>query len=324
MERIMLIIILAFLLDCIIGDPQNPLHPIRLIGRFIKAGVTFYQKTGRSSRVFSFCFGAALSILTVAAAYILTSLLLNGLYGAWYWAGFAAETLLCYFLIAAKALRMESLKVYKDILSGDIQKARLSLSYIVGRDTANLNQTQIINATVETVAENVSDGVIAPLLCALIGGAPLAMAYKAVNTLDSMIGYRDEKFEYFGKFAARLDDIANFIPARISAMMMILGCVFVGGDIKRAVRIYRRDRYHHKSPNSAHTEAVCAGAFGLCLGGDSYYKGVLVHKPTIGDHDTEPAPEHILAANRLMYASVILTIAFMLLASLARNIWIVS
>ena len=218
---------------------------------------------------------------------------------------------MCYFIIAPRALKDESMLVYLRLNDSDIEGARKYLSYIVGRDTAELGIPEIVKAAVETVAENLGDGVIAPLLFILLGGAPLGFAYKAVNTLDSMIGYRNEEFEYFGKFAARLDDVVNFVPARLSAILMILGSVFVGGDVKSAVKIYIRDRRNHKSPNSAHTEAVCAGALGLRLGGDNYYKGILVHKPTIGDNINEPEPKHIIAANRLMYAATISAVALM-------------
>jgi adenosylcobinamide-phosphate synthase len=187
----------------------------------------------------------------------------------------------------------------------------------VGRDTENLSASEIVKAAVETVSENLSDGVIAPLIFICIGGAPLGMAYKAINTLDSMLGYRNEDFEYFGKFAARLDDIVNLIPARVSAWLMILGSFIIGADIKGAIRIYIRDRYNHKSPNSAHTESVCAGALGLCLGGSSYYRGVLVQKPTIGDEIHEPVPKHIIAANRLMYAATIITVLLLVIGSVA-------
>jgi len=215
------------------------------------------------------------------------------------------EAILCYFLIAAKALKVESMKVFHSLKNGDIEGARKNLSHLVGRDTHNLTEQEIVKATVETVSENLSDGVIAPLTFICIGGAPLAAAYKAVNTLDSMVGYRNKDFEYFGKFAARLDDVVNFIPARISALLMILGSVFVGMDTKRACKIYLRDRKNHRSPNSAQTESVCAGALGLRLGGDHHYSGVLVSKPTIGDELQEPKAEHIINANRLMYAAAI-------------------
>jgi adenosylcobinamide-phosphate synthase len=309
------IIIAAFTLDCIIGDPQNPFHPMRLIGNGISLGIRTYKKARVESPVVQFIAGLILSFLIIFFSFAAIKILTWGFYRINYFAGLAVEAVICYFLIAAKALKDESMKVYSSLVAGDIEGARKNLSFIVGRDTQNLSQPSIVKAAVETVAENLSDGVIAPLIFILIGGAPLGMAYKAINTLDSMIGYRNDEFEYFGKFAARLDDIANFIPSRISALMMILGSVFNGMDTKMAVRIYIRDRYKHKSPNSAQTESVCAGALGLCLGGDNYYHGVLVHKPTIGDGIHEPEPKHIIAANWLMYSAAVW--AIVLLAALS-------
>ena len=302
------IIIIAFVLDFFIGDPQNPFHPIRLIGGSIAWGIRAYKRANIKSPAGQFASGAILAVTVICLAFIVTRLITWGFYSLGWWAGFIAEAVLCYFLIAAKALKVESTRVYHSLVAGDLQGARNNLSLIVGRDTQNLDEQGIVKATVETVAENLSDGVIAPLIFIFIGGAPLGMAYKAVNTLDSMIGYRNEDFEYFGKFAARLDDVVNFIPARISALLMIVGSAFVSGNIKGAVRIYARDRRNHKSPNSAQTESVCAGALGLCLGGDSYYRGELIHKPTIGDAINTPLPGHIKAANRLMYAAAIAAI----------------
>ena len=301
----------AFILDCIIGDPQNPFHPMRVIGNGISLGVAAYKKVKVHSPLFQFAMGAALSLIIIGLSYAVTNIITWGLYRLNYWLGFAAESIICYFLIAARALKDESMKVYRSLDAGDTEGARKNLSFIVGRDTQNLDIPGIIKATVETVAENLSDGVTAPLIFICIGGAPLGMAYKAINTLDSMLGYRNDEYEYFGKFAARLDDAVNFIPSRISALLMIIGSVFAGADIKGAIRVYIRDRYNHKSPNSAHTESVCAGALGLRLGGDGYYNGVLVHKPVIGDNINEPAPKHIIAANRLMYAAAICAAALL-------------
>ena len=299
------IIITAFILDCIIGDPQNPFHPVRIIGGGISLGIMAYNRINTKSHAVQFVMGMFLTLIIVVYSYSFTGLVTLGFYYLNYWLGLVMEAVICYFLIAAKELKDDSMKVYHSLESGDIDSARMNLSHIVGRDTANLNMQGIVKAAVETVAENLSDGVIAPLFFICIGGAPLGMAYKAINTLDSMIGYRNDDFEYFGKFAARLDDAVNFIPARISALLMILGCLYVGADAKGACRIYIRDRYKHKSPNSAQTESVCAGALGLRLGGDNYYNGILVSKPTIGDAIYEPAPKHIIDANRLMYAATV-------------------
>jgi len=305
MERIAFIIIGAFLLDCIIGDPQNPYHPARFIGSGIAWGIRFYRTAKVKSPAYQFIMGTALSLVIVYLSYILTGIVTWTAYSFSMLVGLAVETVICYFLIAPKALKDESMKVHQSLVSGDIESARRNLSFIVGRDTQQLGISGIVKAAVETVSESLSDGVIAPLFFIFIGGAPLGMAYKAVNTLDSMIAYRNDEFEYFGKFAAILDDVVNLIPARISAGLMILGSFFIGADMKGAIRIYKRDRFNHKSPNSAQTESVCAGALGLRLGGSHYYRGVLVHKPTIGDEIHEVVPEHIVIANRLMYAATI-------------------
>jgi adenosylcobinamide-phosphate synthase len=314
------LIILAFILDCILGDPPNPWHPVRLLGKVIAGGAALCQKIRlqqtRLHNAVRFVAGMLLSLTVVGLAYGVTGLLTWGCYSLNTWVGFAVETGLCYFLIAPRALKDESMKVYHAVAAADVAGARKNLARIVGRDTHTLDFPAIIKATVETVAENLSDGVIAPLLFILIGGAPLGMAYKAINTLDSMLGYRSEEWEYVGKFAARLDDAANFIPARAAALMMLLACWFTGAPVKRAARIYWRDRYKHKSPNSGQTESVCAGALGLCLGGESSYQGVRVRKPTLGDNLREPVPEDIVAANWLMYAATLSAIGLMALGGL--------
>ena len=301
----MLIIPAAFILDYFIGDPQSPLHPIRVIGSGVDWGVKGYKKANSKSPLIQFAMGAVLTSITVCLSFFATKLAIGVLYTTQYWIGLAAEAVVCCFLIAPRSLQEESMKVYRDLDAGDIDGARKSLSFIVGRDTRNLSKEDIVRGAVETVAENLSDGVIAPLLFICLGGAPAGMAYKAINTLDSMIGYRNEENEYFGKFAARLDDVVNFFPARISALLMILGSAIIGANAKAGARIFLRDRYKHKSPNSAQTESVCAGALGLRLGGDNYYHGELVHKPMIGDDIVKPEAAHIRTANRLMYTTVV-------------------
>jgi len=315
MSSIVQVILLAFILDAIVGDPQNPIHPVRIIGNAIFWAVNLYKRAAANFKrpFLSFLFGTMLTLLVVSITYLATRTIVDFTYNIHSWAGFCLEVVLCYFVIAARALNLESMKVYHSLQSDDLQGARTNLSYIVGRDTENLSTDNVIKATVETVSENLSDGVIAPLIFVFIGGVPLGMAYKAVNTLDSMIGYKNETFEYFGKFAAKLDDAVNFVPARISAILMIVAVFTTGGDAKRAIRVYSRDRHNHKSPNSAQTESVCAGALGLQLGGDNYYKGMLVRKPTIGERIFEPSIEHIRAANRMMYATSILAIISMII-----------
>lgn len=310
-ENISLIIVIAFLLDCIFGDPQNPLHPIRLIGRGVTVGVRAFKKLKLQNTAAQFLVGAVLVIIVVCVSFIVSKVVVWRFYQVNMWLGITIESVICYFIIAPKALKVESMKVYHALLAGDLQLARENLSYIVGRETKELDEQGVIKATIETIAENLSDGVIAPLIFTFIGGVPLGMAYKAINTLDSMIGYRNEEYEYFGKFAARLDDVVNFIPARVSAMLMIVGSVLIRADTENAVRIYIRDRKKHKSPNAAQTESVCAGALGLRLGGDSRYSGKRVEKPTIGDDINKAEPLHIRSANNLMYSATVLAIALL-------------
>ena len=300
--RLAVIVFLGFVADCIFGDPVYRFHPVRIMGKFISLWEKL-NKNYRQNKAASFASGAFLSLILVALCFVLPFLLLCYLYRLHIAAGLVAEAAFCYQIFAAKALKDESMKVYKELEKGDILGARTYLSYIVGRDTKNLNIEQISKATVETIAENLSDGVISPMLYMLVGGAPLGFAYKAISTLDSMIGYNNEKYAFFGKFAARLDDIANFLPSRISAMLMILASLVCRLDAKQALKIFVRDRYNHKSPNSAQTESVCAGALGLSLAGDSYYKGVLVQKPVIGDALRPAEKEDIKQANKLMYAT---------------------
>ncbi|HIU67889.1 MAG TPA: cobalamin biosynthesis protein CobD [Candidatus Caccomorpha excrementavium] len=216
------------------------------------------------------------------------------------------ESIMCYQMLAAKSLRDESMKVYDALQEGDILKARKAVSMIVGRDTDRLDSEGIAKAAVETVAENTSDGVIAPMFYMAFFGAAGGFVYKAVNTMDSMIGYKNETYLYFGRAAAKFDDIVNYIPARISALLMIGAAYLSGADGRGAVRIWKRDRRNHASPNSAQTEAVCAGALGVRLAGDAWYFGTLYKKKTIGDPVRNVVPEDIRRANRLMYLTSLL------------------
>ena len=222
--------------------------------------------------------------------------------------GCVIEAIMTYYALAAKCLVVESMKVYKALKNGTIEDARKAVSMIVGRDTAELDEEGVTRAAVETVAENASDGVIAPMLYLAIGGPILGFAYKAINTMDSMIGYKNERYVDFGRAAAKLDDIVNFVPSRICAWLMILVCPLIGDEFiaSEAKRIYYRDRFNHASPNSAQTESVCAGALGIKLGGDASYFGKLVHKPEIGDGRRHIEPLDISRANHLMYGAAIL------------------
>ena len=222
--------------------------------------------------------------------------------------GLAVESVMCWQLVAARCLQKESMKVCRAVEEKDIEKARKAVSMIVGRDTDVLDETGIVKAAVETVAENTSDGVTAPIMYIAFGGAPLGFFYKAANTMDSMIGYTNEKYIDIGRFAAKLDDVLNFIPSRLTALVMILSAYMLGADGKNAARIWKRDRRKHASPNSAQTESVCAGALDIRLAGDAYYFGELHKKEFIGDDIRTPESEDIRRANRLMYCTSVIVL----------------
>ena len=309
----------GILLDLAVGDPHWFPHPVRLIGAYIswlerrlypevKSGIRrdhlLEQKRGTILWLLVFLTVTAVTGAVTAAAYLIHPI-----------AGMVAEAVLTCCALAARSLSSESGKVGRILNRKDLAGARRALSMIVGRDTEELGQEEVIQAAVETVAENTSDGVIAPLLYTAFGGPVLGFGYKAVNTMDSMLGYHNERYEYFGKTAARLDDVFNFVPARISAAGMILsawvlGCFSKAFSGKGAYRIWKRDRRKHLSPNAAQTESACAGALGIELGGAHRYGGVLVEKPAIGDARRKPVTEDIARAVRLMYLSECLAVVF--------------
>ena len=291
-------------LDCLIGDPQWMPHPVRLMGALISALDKLWNRKEDSPLVLRIK-GFVLAVFVVSAALRITWGLLRVLYGWRLAAGVAAESILCCYALAARNLRDSSMEVYKALTEngGDLLKARRAVSMIVGRDTENLDQKGVIRAAVETVAENTADGVIAPLFFLALGGAVGGMAYKAINTMDSMLGYKNERYQYFGTAAARLDDAAGFIPARLSGLLLVAAAGLTGMDAANAWRIFCRDRYAHKSPNSAQSESAVAGALGVQLAGDAVYGGQVVHKPFIGDPLREIEAEDIRRANKLMYAA---------------------
>ena len=301
-------LLLGFLLDLLLGDPRWLPHPIRAIGALIAGLEKLLRKIFPKNQGGEMAGGVALVILVLALSggFTLLVLWLCGKVGLWL--RFLAETILCFQLLATRSLKGESMKVYKALKAGDLEGARCAVSMIVGRDTQRLDEAGVARAAVETVAENASDGVIAPLIFLAIGGAPLGMVYKAVNTMDSMVGYKNDRYLWFGRCAAKLDDLVNFIPARLAGLLMCLGAGFSGFDAPNALRIFRRDRKNHKSPNSAHTEAAAAGALHIQLGGANYYFGKLVDKPTIGDPDHPVEPLDIVRVNRLMYATAFLAL----------------
>lgn len=306
--------IAGFVLDLLIGDPHFIPHPVRLIGSLISfcdkrlncdAG---YNISEKKLNLIKYKRGMLLVFTVIFATFAISVIIIVAAYSINLYAGVIAEAVMTWQILATKCLRVESMRVYDALRTDGVDAGRRAVSMIVGRDTSVLDAVGVTRAAVETIAENTSDGVIAPMLYTAIGGPVLGFVYKAVNTMDSMLGYKNDKYMYFGRFAARLDDVVNFIPARISAYLMI-AAAFIGGrqfDGKNAYRIFKRDRFNHASPNSAQTESVCAGALRVQLAGDAVYFGKLVKKKYIGDGLREIEYEDIKRANRLMYITAFL------------------
>ena len=303
---------IGFVLDLIIGDPQWAWHPIRMIGAWISICEKGIRKMVPDTEKGLLAGGVLLVILVTGVSTALPIFLLWGAQMISPWLRLVLESILCYLLLATKSLKTESVKVYKELVKPDLKGARYAVSMIVGRDTEGLNEEGVAKAAVETVAENTSDGIIAPMLFMAIGGAAGGFFYKSVNTMDSMVGYKNDRYLYFGRFAAKLDDVLNYIPARLSAWLMIAASALIRLDAKNAKKIYLRDRYNHASPNSAHTEAVMAGALRVQLAGDAWYFGKLHKKKYIGDPHRAVTPEDIKTANRLLYATAVLSIVIFL------------
>ena len=306
--------IAGFVLDLLIGDPHFIPHPVRLIGSLISFldkrlnSDVKYNSSENEANLTKYKRGVLLAFTVIIATFIVSAMILVAAYSINLYAGVIAEAVMTWQILATKCLRVESMRVYDALRTDGVEAGRRAVSMIVGRDTSVLDEAGVTRAAVETVAENTSDGVIAPMLYTAIGGPVLGFVYKAVNTMDSMLGYKNDKYMYFGRFAARLDDVVNFIPARISAYLMIIAA-FIGGrqfDGRNAYRIFKRDRFNHASPNSAQTESVCAGALRVQLAGDAVYFGRLVKKKYIGDGLREIEYEDIKRANRLMYITAFL------------------
>lgn len=312
---------LSFVLDLLLGDPEKLLHPVVVMGKAIsrlekilRAG---FPKTPKGERTAGFVLALLLpvgtltvTILALWAVGLIHPILRFALGVFWGWQA-----------LALKGLNTESKRVYTALTTGTIEEARKAVSRIVGRDTQRLDEAGVTRAAVETVAENFSDGVLAPLFYLLLGGAPLALCYKAINTMDSMIGYKNERYLYFGYCAAKLDDAANWLPARLSALLLVLASALLGEDAQGAWRIWRRDRRNHASPNSAQTEAAMAGALGIQLAGPAWYFGEKYDKPTIGDAKRPVEPNDILRADRLLYGGGVLGLVLLGLVRWAVLRW---
>ena len=299
----------GFVLDTLFGDPPWLPHPVVLMGKAISALEKRLRARMPQTPQGELLGGAVVAFTLPVGTFLLTSLVCLGAAKLSPWLGLAVQMFWCGQALAAKGLAQESTNVYRALIKPDLPAARKAVSRIVGRDTQNLTLEGVTKAAVETVAENASDGVIAPLLYMLLGGAPLALTYKAINTMDSMLGYKNEKYLYFGRAAAKLDDAANYFPSRLAGLLWCAAAALTGNSPKGAWRIWRRDRRSHASPNSTQTESACAVALGVQLAGPAYYFGEYYAKPTIGDPLRPIEPEDIRRANRMMYAESVLALA---------------
>ena len=301
-------LLLGFFIDLLLGDPHSIPHPVVWIGKLItaveKAVRRIFPKTVRGENVA----GGVLWLVVAGVSTAVPAFLLYAAYRLHPAAGLVLESIMCWQILATKSLRDESMKVYAALKEGVPENYRRAVSMIVGRDTAELDDLAVTRAAVETVAENASDGVIAPMLFLALGGAPLGFFYKAANTMDSMLGYVEMPYKNIGLVPAKMDDVLNYIPARLSALLMLAAGALLRLDVKNGWRIWRRDRRNHASPNSAQTESVCAGLLGVRLAGDAYYHGVLHKKPYIGDARREIEYEDIPRAGRLLYATAALSL----------------
>ena len=298
---------IAYVLDLILGDPQNIIHPVQIIGKMIDIGEkSLLGKKYKSDRKYKFFAGMILNITVISLTYGITYLIRRTSENSIIFT--VAEIYLMYTVFSINSLAREGNRVYNILKEGNVERARKDLSYLVSRDTETMDEKMIIRSTMETISENTVDGIVAPMFYMFLGGLPLSMAYKAINTLDSMVGYKNEKYIDFGKFSAKLDDVANFIPARITGIFIILASMILGYNGKEAWRIFFRDRKNHSSPNSAHSEASVAGALGVQFGGRVSYFGKEVDKPTIGDKKKEFEIEDIKKNIKIMYATSFLSL----------------
>lgn len=290
-------VVSAYMLDLIFGDPQRAPHPVKIIGWFIKKSEPLLRRLINNEQVSGFIFAIAI----IGAVWGISLIATRLAYSLNHYFGMFLSALLIYTSIAVKDLRVESMRVYDALNGEDIYQARKNLSLIVGRDTENLNDKDIIRATVETIAENIVDGIISPIFYAILGGAPLALSYKAANTLDSMVGYKNERYKNFGRASAKIDDLLNFIPARISCLILPLASLLAGKDALNSFKIALQDGRKNPSPNSGIPEAAMAGALGIQLGGLNFYNAVPLYKPVIGDNKYPLELIHIKAGIKIAY-----------------------
>lgn len=317
----LLALCIGFGIDLIVGDPHSIPHPVVWIGRLISGLEKMLRRIFPKTVIGENIAGGVLWVLVVVISTAVPAALLRLCQMVSPWLALALESMMCWQILATKSLRDESMKVYTALQTGDLDKSRYAVSMIVGRDTAKLDAAAVTRATVETVAENTSDGIVAPLIFLAIGGAPLGFFYKAVNTMDSMLGYVEPPYKNIGLVPAKMDDVMNFAPARVSALVMLAAGWLLKLDVKNGWKIFRRDRFNHASPNSAQTESVCAGLLGLRLAGDAYYHGVLHKKKYIGDELRPIVSADIPCACKLLYGTAILSL--ILCAGIKILVWMV-
>lgn len=312
----LLAVLIGFAADLVFGDPQTSLHPICLIGNLIAGLEKKIRKIFPGTEKGELLGGIVMALLVMVISAGIPALLLLISYRLQFWLGVGVESLMCFFIFAVRSLERESMNVGKALQSEGLDAGRKAVSRIVGRDTQALTEKGVVKAAVETVAENFSDGVFAPMLYLCIGGGALGFLYKSINTMDSMVGYKNDKYLYFGRFAAKLDDVVNFVPSRLAALFLIAASPLAGLDGKNAWKIYLRDRKNHASPNSAQTEAAAAGALQVQLAGDAWYFGKLYKKPFIGENTREIEIQDIARVNRLMVTASVLSLIIMFLLKL--------
>lgn len=317
MNKLILVIKIwiAYVLDLIFGDPQNIIHPVQIIGKMINIGEkSLLGKKYKSDRKYKFFAGMILNITVISLTYGITYLIHRTSENSIIFT--VAEIYLMYTVFSINSLAREGNRVYNILKEGNIERARKDLSYLVSRDTETMDEKMIIRSTMETISENTVDGIVAPMMYMFLGGLPLSMTYKAINTFDSMVGYKNEKYMDFGKFSAKLDDVANFIPARITGILIVIASMILGYDYKNSLKIFIRDRKNHSSPNSGHAEAGVAGALGVQFGGKVSYFGKEVDKPVIGDKTKDFELEDIKKNIKIMYAASFLSLVMFSVISL--------
>lgn len=312
-------LILAVMLDLLIGDPYWFPHPVIYIGKLISKLEKIGRKVCKNYKQLK-AFGGIIVVLVALCSFLLPFIILQ-LSKEFFLLYHILNIILLWTTIATRCLHKEGKKVYDSLAKNDIEDARLMISYLVGRDTKALSEYEIIRADVETIAENTADGVIAPILYAMIGGAPLAMMYKGINTMDSMLGYMSEKYKDIGFFPAKTDDIFNYIPARITGFLICLASPIVSGNIGESIKVMIRDRKNHKSPNCAYPEGAAAGAMRVQLGGTNVYFGEKMYKPTIGNKVNVLSKEHIIDTIKLMYGAMFYLVTLYVLCIIVMYFW---